>query len=89
MSDDRFDHASMSLRGKIGAYAAHARHGGRAMTAKARKAAWERFLDQVDPNRELPEDERIKRAKSAQSAHMASIQYRSSQARKAKKRRAA
>ena len=40
-----------------------------AATAKAREAFEKRFLDEVDPERRLPEDERNRRAARARKAH--------------------
>lgn len=57
-------------------------HGqGKTNTAPARDAFMMRFEDQVDPNRELPEAERQRRADAALKAHMASIALKSSRTR--------
>lgn len=53
-------------------------------TAKARRAAEDRFLDQVDPHRELPEGERQRRAASASKAHFQRMALASAKARQAK-----
>lgn len=44
-----------------------------AQTSAARDAMQRRFEDEVDPTRSLPEDERIRRAKHARSAHMSRL----------------
>ena len=55
-------------------------------TSKAgRDAAWQRFLDRVDPDRILPEAERDRRAEAARRAHMSSIALKSVRARAAKR----
>jgi hypothetical protein len=40
-------------RGRLGGLARHAIYDGREMTAKARQAARDRFLEQVDPTGDL------------------------------------
>jgi hypothetical protein len=72
-----------SQRARIGAHAMHAQHDARETTAKARAAFLARFLDEVDPNRELPEPERLRRAEHARSAYFARLAYRSARARRA------
>jgi hypothetical protein len=56
-----------------------------ARTAAARSAFDKRFLDQVDPDRVLPEDERNRRAASARKAYFARLTLKSIQARRVKK----
>jgi hypothetical protein len=69
----RFDPRDMSLRGRIGAYALHARHDPRETTKPARAAFLARFEAEVDPEGRLPEDERRRRAHAALRAHMARL----------------
>ena len=45
-------------------------------TAKARAAFLQSFIDQVDPDRVLPEAERLRRAESAKSAHFAKLRIK-------------
>lgn len=71
-----------SLRGRLGAAVQRARHDPNEYTAPARAAAWQRFLDEVDTNRELPPIEREERAKAAQRAHMLRIALASARARR-------
>jgi hypothetical protein len=52
-----------------------------AATAPGRRAAFEKFLDDVDPGRKLSEAERNKRAHNAQAAHMARIRLAASKRR--------
>lgn len=61
------------LYGRIGAHVAHARHGGDAMTQKARTAFLARFEREVDPDNQLPPEERQRRAEHARRAHMARL----------------
>ncbi|MFE2121023.1 hypothetical protein ACFW9U_10235 [Rhodococcus aetherivorans] len=56
-----------------------------ARTAKARKAALDRFEREVDPNGELTPQERAKRAEHARKAYFARLALRSAQARRARK----
>lgn len=73
-----------SLRARLAAHAMHAQHDSRATSAKARAAFAKSFLDQVDPDRILPEAERLRRAESARSAHFSRLAFASSKARKAR-----
>jgi hypothetical protein len=70
---------------RIGAYALHAKYDPVELTKPARAKAFQRFLDQVDPHYKLPERERVRRALSAQKAHMHLMALKSAQARKARK----
>jgi excisionase family DNA binding protein len=71
-----------ALRGRIGGLSTHASHDSREVTRSARDAFLARFLIQVDPDCELPEAERIRRADCAKRAHMAELSLRSAQARR-------
>lgn len=71
-----------SMRGRIGAYESWARTPDRsARTWPARKAAFERFERQVDPDGELTAEERAKRAEWARKAHMQRLALKSAAAR--------
>ncbi len=70
-----------ALRGRIGAYALHAHHDPRETTQAARAKFLARFLDEVDPDRTLPEGERLRRADAARRAYFARLALRSAQAR--------
>jgi hypothetical protein len=74
-----------SLRARIGAHASHATHDSTSLTEAARATCLARFLDEVDPNRVLSEDERNRRAGHARRAYFARLAMKSAQAR-AKKR---
>jgi hypothetical protein len=78
--------AERRLRGRAGAYAMHARNDVRATSKAGRDAAWSRFLDQVDPERTLPDAERERRAEAARKSHMSLIALKSVQARAARRR---
>ena len=77
--------AARSLRSRIAVNTSWSRTGDRAArTAPARRAAFERFENEVDPQRQLPADERRRRAEYAQRAHMQRLALRSAEARRAK-----
>ncbi len=50
-------------------------------SAAGRQTFRDRFLDAVDPERQLPEVERARRAQAALKAHMISLALRSAKAR--------
>lgn len=79
-----------SLRGRLGAYTLHARYDARETTAPARRALLQRFEDEVDPERKLPEAERARRAEAARKAYMTRLALKSrvTRERKAKKQAA-
>jgi hypothetical protein len=79
--------SEMALRGRIGAYVVHAKYDPRETTAKARKAFMARFDDEVDPERKLPEAERMRRAEAARKAFYARLAFKSAQTRAKKKKR--
>jgi hypothetical protein len=79
---DSLTSSERSQRGRIGAYLMHARHDPRSTTAAARRAFSRRFLDMVDPDRRLPEPERLRRAEAARRAHFAQLAYLSARARR-------
>lgn len=77
--------AQRTLRARIASHTSWAATEDRTgRTRNGRDAAWRKFEDQVDPGRLLSPEERYKRAKSAQSARMAAIAYKSVAARQAK-----
>lgn len=51
-------------------------------TEKARQTFRDRFLDEVDPERVLPEAERARRAECARKAYYTRLAYASSKARR-------
>lgn len=68
-------------RARIGGYTLAATHDPRDYTRAARKGFRRRFLDLVDPDRELPEAERDRRATAAMRAHMTRLALKSARAR--------
>lgn len=71
-------------RARLAAYAMHAKHDSKDITAKARATFLQRFEEQVDPDRTLPEAERQRRADHARKAHFARLAYLSAKARAAR-----
>lgn len=53
-------------------------------TAPGMRAIFEYFINQVDPDRVLPEKQRLKMAENARKAHLASVQLKASKARRAR-----
>src|ERR1700738_4171908 len=77
--------AEAALRGRIGALTLHARRDPRETTARARRTFLERFFDEVDPDRTLPESERQRRAEYARKAYFARLALKSARTRARKK----
>lgn len=71
-----------SMRARIAANERWAKHDSRAHAAKMRAAQDAKWLDRVDPDRELPEAERQRRAEAARRAHFQRLAYRSARARR-------
>jgi hypothetical protein len=65
------------LRARLGGLATSSRHDGREQTAAARGAFLQRFIDEVDPDRSLPEDERLRRADAARRAYFTKLALKS------------
>lgn len=59
-----------------------ANEGGTAVSAPARAAFLDTFVDQVDPDRVLPERERAKRAAAARKAHFTRLAAKSAKVRR-------
>ena len=74
-----------SLRGRIGAYALHARYDARKTTSAARAAFLGRFEAEVDPDGTLPPDERARRAEMARKGYFARLALASAKARRIKR----
>ncbi|GAA5104900.1 hypothetical protein [Haloechinothrix salitolerans] len=82
MTEQGMTPAQRTLRAKVAAYTSWANTTDRAArTAAARKAAHDRFEDQVDPNRELPPPVRAARAEAARKAYFSGLALRSAQVR--------
>ena len=73
------------LRARLAAHALHAKHDSRELTRPGRDKFEQRFVDEVDPDRLLPEAERQRRAEHARKAYFTRLAMKSAQARKAKK----
>ena len=72
-----------SLQGKAAAFSSWAKTADpTARTAPARLAADKRFLDQVDPERKLPEAERNRRVAYARKSYFADLARKSAKARR-------
>jgi hypothetical protein len=74
-----------SLAATIGAYALHSKYDSRDLTATARARFDERFEHEVDPDRVLPEAERLRRAGHARKAYFARLALKSAKVRRARK----
>lgn len=84
---DTLSPAQRSLRARMASHASWANTADpEARSRPGRDAAFKRFEDQVDPDGTLPPDERFRRAKSAQSAHMAQLAFRREAAKRAAKK---
>ena len=68
-------------RARIGGYALAASRDPQEYTRAARRGFMRRFLDEVDPDRVLPEAERERRARAALRGYMTKLALRSAQAR--------
>jgi len=77
------------LRGRLGGLACHARNDSTLITQPAREAFMRRFDDLVDPERQLPEGERDRRARLARREYFTRLAFRSSRARQARSARSA
>ena len=79
------DRAEAAQWGRIGGLRLRATRDPKEYTAAARSAFLSSFEAQVDPNGELPTEERAARAKALRRAHFAELALRSAQARRKKK----
>lgn len=73
------------LRGQIAAASTHSRHSAFLTTRAARLAFANKFLDEVDPDRVLPEPEREFRAAQAKKLYFLRLAALSAKARGARK----
>ncbi len=74
-----------TLRARMAAHASHARHDPKERTQPARDKFDERFLDEVDPDRQLPEAERNRRATHARKSYFTGLALKSAKARRTKR----
>jgi hypothetical protein len=75
----------MSLRGRMGAHAIHARYDSRELTSNARKAFLDRFEREVDPDGRLSPEERSRRAMHARKVYFSKLALKSARARSRRK----
>src|SRR5688572_7829829 len=76
------------IRGRLAAYSQHSKHDVRETTSAARAAFLDRFVQEVDPERLLPEQERQRRAEAARRAYFQRLALASSRSRRSTKKRA-
>lgn len=76
-----------ALRGRLGAAVLHSRYDSRYLTQAARRKFLERFINEVDPYRRLPEAERLRRAEQARQAHFLRLAMASAKARASRSKR--
>jgi hypothetical protein len=77
--------AERSLWARAAAYRLHSLYDSRELTANARAAFQDRFAQQVDPDRILPEEERQRRAECARRAYFAALAAKSVRARRGRR----
>lgn len=70
-----------TMRARIAANIRWSREDGKPSAIRAQAGLLAKFVDQVDPDRVLPEAERQRRAEAARRAHMQRLSFRSSKAR--------
>ena len=73
------------LKGRVGGLATIARYGPDAVAARAREGLWRRFEDAVDSERQLPAQERHRRATLEQRRYYAALSIKSAKARALRK----
>ena len=74
--------AERTLRARLAAHSLHAQVNSRDHTEPARRAFMDRFEDEVDPNRVLPNAERQRRAEQAKKAYFTRLALKSVQSRR-------
>ena len=79
---DSLTPAERSIRARLAAHVSHSRGDPKERTRAARDKFEQRFLDEVDPNRTLPEVERLRRAGHARKAYFTRLALKSAQARR-------
>jgi hypothetical protein len=85
MSANELTPAERSLWARAAAYRLHSLYDSSELTAKARAAFRDRFARQVDPDGDLPEAERLRRAECARKAYYAALAAKSAKARRQRK----
>jgi hypothetical protein len=74
--------AERTMRARMAAHISHSRHDPKERTRAARDKFEQRFIDEVDPKRELPEAERERRANHARKAYFTRLALKSAQSRR-------
>lgn len=74
--------AQRTLRASIAAHVKHSQSDSRESTRAARETFLAHFEDEVDPDRLLPEAERLRRAMHARAAYFKRLAFASAKARK-------
>lgn len=78
--------AQRSLRARLAAYSMHAKYDARETTRNARTAFLARFEREVDPDQQLPVEERRRRAEAARKAYFTRLALQSAKARSKRRR---
>ena len=71
-----------TLRARLAAHTLHSKVDPTKHTEPARTAFLDRFIDEVDPDRQLPESERLRRAEHAKKAYFTRLALKSAKARR-------
>jgi hypothetical protein len=71
------------MRAERAAFVRWSREDPRPNAARGQAGLLAKFEREVDPNNELPPEERVRRAECARKAHMRMLAFKSSKARKA------
>ena len=82
---NRMSPGERALRARAAAYAMHAKHGSTKAAISGQAALLARFEHEVDPERQLPPEERRHRAKQLRRSHMTKLALASSRARRSGK----
>jgi hypothetical protein len=80
--------AERTLRARAAAYRLHSLYDSRELTKAARAAFNDRFVREVDPERQLPEAERQRRAECARKAYYTALAAKSARARRQRQKQA-
>lgn len=75
---------SHRFRGKLGGSVTNSRYSGAEITRASHQAQWRAWLDRVDPERQLSEQERAKRARNARRERMLRLSMLSARVRREK-----
>jgi hypothetical protein len=71
-----------SQRSRLAAHVLHSKYDSKELTQPARDKFNLRFLDEVDPDRVLPEEERQRRGEQARKTYFTRLALKSAQARR-------